>query len=158
MADVIKKLNTITKIQIEGYDKGLELNLADKRVINKLIHAQVHYAKGDKFMEEVYEKAKSIEDPLERLAYISDMELKFLTELKDIVNDIFGTDIVTPLFGDGVPSVEMYFVIFEALAPYIREAVKKQKEISQAITEKYGLDRLVKPDAEDTEKFGLQYS
>lgn len=153
MAEVIKNLNMTTKIPIEGYDKVLELNLADKRVINKLIHAQVHYAKGDKFMEEVYEKAKSIEDPLERLAYISDMEIKFLTELKDIVNDIFGTDIVTPMFGEGIPSVEMYFVIFEALAPYIREAVQKQKQISKTVIEKYGLNRIKKPDEEDMQNF-----
>lgn len=142
MSKTISNLSLATEIKVEGCDTPLKIDFSDKRIINKLLHLQSYYASLEDRMTETIEEAKKIENPLERMVFISDNELSLLTELRDSVNDLFNTDVTGIMFGDCIPGVERYYGLFEALSPYIKEAVTKQREILNSVKEKYGLERL----------------
>lgn len=138
----IENLSLATEFKVKGYDKPLRIDFSDKRVINKLLHLQAFYSNMDKIMQEKKEEADKIEDRLEKLLFMSDTEVELLTELKNKVDDLFNENITEAMFGDCVPSVERYFNLFEAISPFIKEAVSQQNKIISEVNQKYGLDRI----------------
>lgn len=154
MSKVIKNMSRAKEVKIEGYDKPFKFDLSDKRVNNKALHL-VLYIKGiaDK-QAKIIEEANKIEDLLERKVFISDKELEILTELKNMINDLFDFPITDAMFGTGcTPEVYRYTELFEQLHPIFEEVVKEQQEQIKNFKKQYGLDRIIKPNEEDTQKF-----
>lgn len=141
----VKQLNNLsmaTSIKVKGSDYELKIDFSDKRMVNKMLHLMKTYENIEEVMNAKFEEAEKIENALDKLIFISDAEVEVLTNLKDNINDLFNTDVVTPLFGDCLPDINRYYDLFEALRPYMEKAREEQEKMNARITEQYGLERL----------------
>lgn len=124
--------------------KKIELDFTDRRFSNRLLKLIKRYSNMEDELKLKFASADGITDPIDKMIAVSDAEIEVLEEFKDNVNDVFGFDIVTELFGDCLPSVERYFEFFEALTPYVLESNKRENERIAAVKDKYGIDRIEK--------------
>lgn len=139
MSNQMNSLSLATEIKVKGYDGVLKIDFSDSRIKNKVLHLMKYYGGMEQKMTEVYETAKKIEDDLDRVLYVSDAEIEVLEGLKNNINDLFGTDVVTAMFGNCLPSVERYYSLMEALEPYAKQSFETQAKMQADIVKKYNL-------------------
>lgn len=147
----VKQLNNLsmaTSIKVKGSDYELKIDFSDKRMVNKMLHLMKTYENIEEEMNVQFAEAEKIEDTLDKLIFISDAEVAILTKFKNSINDLFNTDVVTPLFGDCLPDINRYYDLLEALRPYMEKAMEEQEKMNERITKQYGLDRIEAGDSE----------
>lgn len=140
----LQNLSLATEIKIEGVDEPLRVDFSDKRVTNKVLHLIYKYENVEKDMQNRIKALDSLESETEKLLAFSDIEISILEEFKRDVDDTFNTNLTEKMFGNCLPAIERYYVLFDALIPYVREAKERENSAMQAIMEKYGVGRISK--------------
>lgn len=140
--NTIKDLSMVTKIQIEGTDKFINVDFTDKRFVNRLLKLVKKYQNIENIIQEKVKELDTIEDELDKLIAYSDMETEILEGFKDDINKTFNADITTMLFGDCIPDIERYFPLFESIMPYVAAAKQQEMKLVDEVSKKYGINRL----------------
>lgn len=144
----IADLNLKTVIEIpnsvdeNGKPQGIAIDFTDRRFANKIMHLIHRWNNIEGELTEKYKSIDEIEDEFERLMAISDAEVEVLEQFKSDVNEAFGCDIVGALYGDCLPSVERYAVLFDALTPYVIVANEQEQKRVSSVLGKYSADRI----------------
>lgn len=144
----IADLNLKTVIEIpnsldeNGKPQGIVIDFTDRRFANKIMHLIHRWNNIEGELTEKYKSIDEIEDEFERLMAISDAEVEVLEQFKADVNEAFNCDIVGALYGDCLPSVERYAVLFDALTPYVIAANEQEQKRVSSVLGKYSADRI----------------
>lgn len=144
----IADLNLKTVIEIpnsvdeNGKPQGIAVDFTDRRFANKIMHLIHKWNNIEGELNEKYNGIDDIEDEFDRLMAISDAEVEVLEKFKADVNEAFGCDIVGALYGDCLPSVERYAVLFDALTPYVLAASENEKKRVSSVLGKYSAERI----------------
>ena len=144
----IADLNLKTVIEIpssadeNGKPQSIAVDFTDRRFANKIMHLIHKWNNIDGELNEKYKDIDDIEDEFDRLMAISDAEVEVLEKFKSDVNEAFGCDIVGALYGDCLPSVERYAVLFDALTPYVLAASENEKKRVSSVLGKYSAERI----------------
>jgi hypothetical protein len=139
MSNIIKN-NTLSEIESPFTGAIIKVNFTDKRFTTNLLKLIKKYQNIENDLNEKFEKAKEIEDPIDRLIACSDIEVETLTEFKKSVNDTFRTNLIDSYYGeDYLPNIEEYFPLFESIMPYVNSAVSAKNAAMAEISKKYNI-------------------
>lgn len=140
---MIKNLNKSVSIPIEGTDKKLTMNFADKRFLSRLLKLVNRYKNFDKEIAGISEKIEAEPDDLAKADMFLDELIKIEEGFKKDINECFGFSVTDLLFGEGsLPDLEDYEALFTEIAPYMADARKIEAEKIKDLQTKYGLNRV----------------
>lgn len=140
---MIKNLNKSVSIPIEGTDKKLTMNFADKRFLSRLLKLVNRYKNFDKEIAGISEKIAAEPDDLAKADMFLDELIKIEEGFKKDINECFGFSVTDLLFGEGsLPDLEDYESLFTEIAPYMADARKVEAEKIKDLQTKYGLNRV----------------
>lgn len=140
---MIKNLNKSVSIPIEGTDKKLTMNFADKRFLSRLLKLVNRYKNFDKEIAGISEKIAAEPDDLAKADMFLDELIKIEEGFKKDINECFGFAVTDLLFGEGsLPDLEDYEALFTEIAPYMADARKIEAEKIKDLQTKYGLNRV----------------
>lgn len=135
----IKSLSNAVEINVDGSGKVLYLDFSDKRFANRVLQLIKKWKNVDKELQDRADEIDAIEDEMDRLIAMSELEVDILEKFKDDVNKVFGCDIVEAMFGNILPSVERYSLLFDAVTPFIAESQEREREMLESVSRKYKL-------------------
>lgn len=138
----LQNLNLTQKLTIEDSDKCLEIDLSDRRIINRLLKLMKRYKNMDEELKEKYKETEKIEDELDKAIAESDIYIEVLESFKNGVDEAFGTNITEVMFGDCLPGLERYSALIDALTPFVEKYVSDERKRSEALNKKYSLERV----------------
>lgn len=138
----LQNLNLTQKLTIEDSDKCLEIDLSDRRIINRLLKLMKRYKNMDEELKEKCAEIEKIEDELDKAIAESDIYIEVLESFKNGVDEAFGTNITEVMFGDCLPGLERYSALIDALTPFVEKYVSDEKKRSEALNKKYSLERV----------------
>lgn len=140
---MIKNLNKSVSIPIEGTDKKLTMNFADKRFLSRLLKLVNRYKNFDKEIAGISERIAAESDDLAKADMFLDELIKIEEGFKKDINECFGFSVTDLLFGEGsLPDLEDYEALFTEIAPYMADARKIEAEKIKDLQTKYGLNRV----------------
>lgn len=145
MANNIKSMNLKTEIQIgDNPENVISLDFSDRRFANRVLRLYNRYRNIEAELAAKFEGIDAIEDEIEKLLMYSDVEVELLEDFKKNINDTFGFDIVTKLYGDCLPQIDRYIELFESITPYVIESNRREHERVRLVQTKYNPDRIKK--------------
>lgn len=139
----LKNLSRQVELPIEGTDKTLRMNFADKRFLSRLLKLVNKYSRFDEDITNISNSIPETATELEKADIFLDKLVEIEEKFKADINECFGFSVTDLLFGeDSLPSIEDYADLFEQLTPYISDARKAESEKIIALQTKYGLNRV----------------
>ena len=140
--DSIRVDTGVRKITVNDEGETISLNCADQsfpvRYFNMVdefqSHQEIFQKEEDDLIKECEEKQLS---EYERMRKIAAFNLKIHEFFKERVEALFGVDACRKVFGDIVPTVDMYMDFISQLAPYFEKYGKeRQKKLMQKYSPK----------------------
>jgi hypothetical protein len=139
----LERLQTISEVTSPYTGKIIKLNFTDKRLPVGILKLYKRFANVDEEYNTKLEEAKLIEDDIDKAIAIASIEPDIIEDFKKSIDETFRTNFVEQWFGeDYLPDIPEYFSVFEALKPYIDEAVSNKEKVVNEINLKYGLNRI----------------
>ena len=151
----LKNLSKVVELPIEGTNRVLRMNFADKRFLARLLKLVNKYKSVDKEILAISEKVKAETDETKQAEVFLNELVKIQEDFKQSVNECFGFSVTDVIFGeDSLPDISDYADLFEQLAPYIIDARKTEEDKITALAERYGLKRVQADIASDESAVG----
>lgn len=148
--NTIKNLSMAVEIPIEGTNEVIKVDFSDTRFVAKLLKLVRKYRSLVEEIQEKFKKCDDIKDNLDKVIALFDIRDEILLEFKHDVDNTFNTNLTEKLFGDCVPDIERYFVLFDALMPHMQQAKEQENTLIDKICQQYGLN--LEDDSEEEPK------
>lgn len=135
--DSIRVDTGIKKIEVNDEGETISLNFADQSFPVRYFAMVDEFQKQQEvFQKEEDELVKECEEnqlsEYEKLRKVAVFNLKVHEFFKERIEALFGADVCRKVFGDIVPSVDMYMDFISQLAPYFEKYGKeRQKKLMQ---------------------------
>ena len=138
--DSIRVHTGAKRIEVNDEGEYITLNFADQSFVPRFFAMLDHFAARQTEYETrgaEIDNDTSLE-PMERSKKVFQLLLDLHLELKEQVDNLFGPDTCKKVFGDIVPSLELYSQFFDLISPYFSEYAKERNAM---ITKKYSPQR-----------------
>lgn len=125
------------KIEVNDEGEFIVLPFGDQEFVPKMLSLLNEFEEYAKQQRERAAEIDAMPENTEKLTAAANLNLEACRILTGKVNDLFGEDACTKIFGPGVPSLFAFADFFDQLAPFVHKFADEEAELSRERIRKY---------------------